>query len=44
MSEQWESYSSHVQDLNKIQVLRIVINVKLPTVEHTEQLPLHLIN
>lgn len=24
--------------------MRIVINVKLPTIEHTEELPLHLIN
>lgn len=42
--EEWEYYNSHVQDLNKIEVVRIVINVKVPIAEHTEELPLHLIN
>jgi len=39
MSEQ-EDYGS----FNKLSIYRIVINVKLPTVEHAEELPLHLIN
>lgn len=28
--EEWEYYNNHVQDLNKIEVVRIVINVKVP--------------
>lgn len=33
--EEWEYYSSHVQDLNKLEIFKIAINIKLPIIEHT---------
>lgn len=42
--EEWEYYSSRISDMNKLEIRRVVINIWVPSTEHMEELPLHLIN